>query len=111
MCGPSPAMSPRVTRTGSWSPPKAGNEGMAQPRFRILFGVALSLISGAMTARAADQTLRLPGAQAEPLKFSELNGWTADDQGAAFGSFLKSCKAIRAGSPPSRAARPVGAAL
>ena len=84
---------------------------MARSRFRILFGVTLSLIGGAMTAHGADHTLRLPGAQIEPLKFSELNGWIADDQAAAFGSFLKSCKAIRAGSQPTRAARPVSAAL
>jgi membrane-bound lytic murein transglycosylase A len=84
---------------------------MAPLRFRILFGVALSLIGGAMTAHAAEQKLRLPDAQVEPLKFSELKGWVADDQVAAFYSFLKSCKAIRAGSQPSRAARPVGAGL
>jgi membrane-bound lytic murein transglycosylase A len=72
----------------------------------IVSGVALSL-TGAMTAAAADGTFRIPGAQAEPLTFAALNGWQGEDHAAAFGAFLKSCKAILASSPAHRAARPI----
>jgi membrane-bound lytic murein transglycosylase A len=74
---------------------------------RTVFSVALSLTAGAMTAAAADHTLRIPGAQIEPLTFGALNGWHGEDHAAAFGAFLKSCKAILAASPAQRAARPV----
>jgi len=77
---------------------------MRLPVARTVFGVALSLTAGAMTAEAADTTLRIPDAHAEPLTFAALNGWHTDDHAAAFGSFLKSCKAILASSPVQRAA-------
>ncbi len=80
-------------------------------RFRTVFGVALSLTAGAMSAAAADRTVRLPGAQVEPLTFSALDGWADDDLAAAFRSFLKSCRAIREGGANVRAAKPVTAAL
>lgn len=74
---------------------------------RTVFGVALSLTASTMTAAAADTVLRIPGAHAEPLTFAALNGWLSDDQAAAFGSFLRSCKAILASSSAQRAARPM----
>jgi membrane-bound lytic murein transglycosylase A len=74
---------------------------------RIVFSVALSLTAGAMPAAAADTTLRIPGARVEPLTFAALNGWQSEDHAAAFGAFLKSCKAILAASPAQRAARPM----
>jgi membrane-bound lytic murein transglycosylase A len=77
---------------------------------RIVSGVALSLTAGAMPA-AADGIIRIPGATAEPLTFAALNGWPADDHAAAFGAFLKSCKAILAASPAQRAARPMSGGL
>ena len=80
---------------------------MASFRCRILFGVLFTLIAGMVGASAADKVLRLPGAQVEPLGYTTLDGWAADDHAAAFGSFLKSCKPIRAGTPAMRAARPM----
>jgi membrane-bound lytic murein transglycosylase A len=73
---------------------------------RTVFGVVFSL-TAAMSAAAAETTLRIPGAQTEPLAFAALNGWHTDDHAAAFGSFLKSCRAILASSPAQRAARPM----
>ena len=102
---------PRAIRTGSWSPPKPGNERMGLPRFCIASGVALSLTGAAMTAHAAAGAVRLPGAQVEALRFSDLNGWAGEDHAAAFQSFHKSCKVIRAGAASAREARPVTAAL
>lgn len=74
---------------------------------RIVSGVALSLTAGAMTAAAAGNSLGIPGVQVEPLTFAALDGWRDEDHAAAFGAFLKSCKAILAGSPAQRAARPM----
>jgi membrane-bound lytic murein transglycosylase A len=74
---------------------------------RTVFGVALSLTAGAMHAAAADNTVRIPNAEAEPLTFAALDGWRGDDHAAAFGAFLKSCKAILHASPATRAARPM----
>ena len=76
-----------------------------------LFGVLLTLTAGMAGAPAADKVLRLPGAQIETLGYTALDGWAADDHAAAFGSFLKSCKPIRAGTPAMRAARPMFGAL
>jgi membrane-bound lytic murein transglycosylase A len=74
---------------------------------RIVFGVALSLTAVAVTDAAAENTVRIPNAQIEPLTFAALDGWTSDDHAAAFGAFLKSCKAILKASPAVRAARPM----
>jgi len=57
--------------------------------------------------KAHEPTLRLRHAQVTTLKFSDLNGWTQDDQAAAFKAFLKSCDAIRHATPAMRRRRPV----
>ncbi|HZD89673.1 MAG TPA: lytic transglycosylase, partial [Pseudolabrys sp.] len=46
--------------------------------------------------------LKLRHAQVTPLSFAALNGWTQDDQSAAFKAFLKSCGAIRYATPAMR---------
>jgi membrane-bound lytic murein transglycosylase A len=84
---------------------------MGLPALRIVSGVAVALIAGAMGAVAAEQSVRIPGAQIERLQFSSLDGWAGDNQADAFGSFLKSCRAIRSGGEAARKARPVTAAL
>jgi membrane-bound lytic murein transglycosylase A len=84
---------------------------MASSRCRRLLGIVLTLMAGMVSASAADKTLRLPGAQLEQLGYGALDGWAADDHAAAFGSFLKSCKPIRAGTAAMRAARPMFGAL
>jgi membrane-bound lytic murein transglycosylase A len=77
-----------------------------QSRCQFQFGLALGLIvaAGASTSASA---MNLKNAQVEPLEFSALNGWAQDDHAAAFGTFLKSCGAIRHGSKAMRKARPV----
>jgi peptidoglycan lytic transglycosylase A len=51
--------------------------------------------------------LSLRNASTEPVSFASLEGWTDDDQSAAFGAFLKSCSAILEGGKAIRRARPV----
>jgi membrane-bound lytic murein transglycosylase A len=91
-------------------------------RSRCAAGLALALgliaTAGAQAAapkaathKAATAAMKLPNAQVEPVDFTALNGWNDDDHAAAFGSFLKSCRAILNGSKAMRKARPVYGAL
>jgi len=51
--------------------------------------------------------LKIAGSQIEPLAFSDIDGWAADDHAAAFAAFMVSCKAILKSSPKIRASRPL----
>jgi len=73
----------------------------------FFYGAAAVALVAAMSPASADKSVHLPGASIEPLTFAALEGWRDDDQAAAFGSFLKSCKAILGGSKATREARPV----
>src|SRR5207253_11352447 len=108
--GRSLATSLRVIRTGSSSPLKSGNERMLGISYRssCAFGLFLSLI---VTAAVPASALNLRGARVETLSFSVLDGWTDDDQAAAFEAFLKSCRAILSGTRAMRSARPFYGAL
>jgi membrane-bound lytic murein transglycosylase A len=44
-------------------------------------------------------------ARLEPVSFADLPGWEADDHGAAFGAFLRSCKALVAQAAELRPAQ------
>ena len=46
-------------------------------------------------AASAEGPLKLAGGQLEPVKWSELAGWTADDHLAAFAAYRNSCDALR----------------
>ena len=61
-------------------------------------GVAASFI-GAMlcfmaSGASAEEPLKLAGTQLEPVTWTELAGWTADDHLAAFGAYQRSCQAL-----------------
>ncbi len=69
-------------------------------------------VAAATHASAQEHTpLKLANAQIVPLTWAALDGWTEDDQSAAFAALLKSCKAILNGSKAMRAARPIYAGL
>lgn len=59
---------------------------------------ALTMATGAASA-LADQ------ARLKPLPFQNLAGWEADDHGAAFQAFLRSCRALEASSAELRPAQ------
>ena len=68
-------------------------------------GVVASLI-GAMlcftaTAASAREPLNLADTQLEPVKWTELEGWTADDHLAAFATYQTSCQACAKNSAPT----------
>jgi len=43
----------------------------------------------------AEEPLKLADSQLEPVKWTELAGWTADDHLAAFAAYQTSCHALR----------------
>ena len=75
------------------------------PRSLTQFGLGLCVLAAATSAMA--QPMKLRDAEILPLTFEQLNGWTSDDQAAAFDAYLKSCRAILNGTKAMRKARPV----
>jgi membrane-bound lytic murein transglycosylase A len=71
---------------------------------------ALCWLAAAAGAAPVDEPFRLPDSQLEPMKWSEVAGWTSDDQLAAFATFQASCRPILATKRP-RDTRPVSLAL
>ncbi len=55
--------------------------------------------------------IRFPDTRFEPVAFSEIDGWAADDHAAAYATFLTSCRAIVGSAKTSRDTRPVYLAL
>lgn len=67
-------------------------------RYAWIRGVARSFI-GAMlcfmaSGASAEEPLKLAGTQLEPVTWTELAGWTADDHLAAFAAYQRSCQAL-----------------
>ena len=87
---------------------------MALPPARSLASLAgaalcaLGLVSGAH-AQDADP-LKIPDTQLEPLAWTALDGWAADDHVASFSAFLKSCAPFLA-SKELHEGRPIRIAL
>jgi membrane-bound lytic murein transglycosylase A len=86
---------------------------MGAARLAVLGGMAVAALGLAGAVRAGDfeGPLTLPDAQLEPLKWSDVAGWGADDHLAAFNAFQVSCQALLKGGKKARDNRPVGAAL
>src|SRR5215468_6304985 len=63
-------------------------------RSRGLIVVAMAWLVGAgcMAYGADIDPLKLPDTQLEPVEWTDLNGWSADDHAVAFATFLASCK-------------------
>ena len=57
------------------------------------------------------EPLKVPDAQLEPIAWSALEGWTTDDHGLAFATFLASCRPLLRSGPGRREARPMYFAL
>src|SRR5262245_38307120 len=61
-----------------------------------LFGAIICFTAGAASAQeSAQEPLKLTGSQLEPVKWTELAGWRADDHLAAFAAYQTSCRASR----------------
>src|ERR1051325_6186691 len=55
--------------------------------------------------------MRWPDTRFEPVAWSAINGWSADNHAAALSTFLASCRALVGSAKTTRDARPVYAAL
>jgi membrane-bound lytic murein transglycosylase A len=53
-----------------------------------------ALLSFTASCAGAQEPLKLTGTQLEPVTWTELTGWTADDHLAAFAAYQKSCQAL-----------------
>src|SRR5207247_11303577 len=89
-----------------------------------LVAAAALMVLGLAAAQAAEgdnpsaealreraRQVKFPNTQLEPIEWSRLEGWAADDHAAAFATFMNSCNAILGGPPGQRAARPMYGAL
>ena len=78
----------------------------------LLAGIAATTLwlAGPACAEPGDDPLSLPDSQLEPIKWTAIEGWAADDHKAAFDAFQTSCQAFRKVKQP-RDQRPVYNAL
>src|SRR5262249_9544297 len=117
MSGPSRAMSPRVTPTGNWSPPKPVNErsaAMTAAIGRLRLPTILSVfLAGCVAAAMAGEppSFRLADAALEPLAWTQLDGWGSDDHAAAFSVFQASCAPLLKGAKPIEETKRMSEAL
>jgi membrane-bound lytic murein transglycosylase A len=87
---------------------------MALPPARLLARIATAALCalGAVSAAHAEEAdpLKISDTQLEPLTWTALDGWAADDHVASFSAFLKSCTPFLNSKEP-RAGRPIHTAL
>ena len=87
---------------------------MALPPASLLARIAVAglctlSVAATVQAQAADPLI-IPDTQLEPLNWTALDGWVADDHLAAFSAFVKSCAPFLASKEP-REGRPIHMAL
>ncbi len=58
---------------------------------RIAGGLLCVLCTGLAARAQSPDPLKIPDTQLEPVAWTALDGWSADDQIAAFSAFMKSC--------------------
>jgi membrane-bound lytic murein transglycosylase A len=76
----------------------------------VAFAIGLMVAATAARSRTAEP-LRFPDSQYEPVEWSDLDGWAADDHAAAFATYLASCRAIGTKPRPGRDTTPMTEAL
>ena len=76
----------------------------------LAIGMGLFGLLGAAHGQTADP-IKFPGAQYQPVEWTDLKGWTDDDHAAAFATFLDSCRAVSAKGQPSREMMQIAIAL
>jgi membrane-bound lytic murein transglycosylase A len=78
--------------------------------WRVVASLLGAMLWSAASAGSAEEPLKLAGSQLEPIKWTELAGWTGDDHLAAFAAYQASCQALRK-SGRTDEHRPIQAAL
>src|SRR6266545_747433 len=106
-CGTSPAAAAatpaRGVRPRTGTIPACGafacmwtDRGFAQVLGRgAVAGLVAAIMCFSAGAASAEGPLKLAGSQLEPVKWSELAGWTADDHLAAFAAYQAGCRVLR----------------
>ena len=61
----------------------------------VVAGLVGAIVCFTAGAASAEGPLKLAGSQLEPVKWTELAGWTADDHLAAFAAYQAGCRALR----------------
>jgi membrane-bound lytic murein transglycosylase A len=70
--------------------------GFAQALQRgVVAGLVGAIVCFTGAGASAEGPLKLADSQLEPVKWTELAGWTADDHLAAFAAYQTSCQALR----------------
>lgn len=64
------------------------------PTYILAAALSVWAMAAPASAVAEDAPLKLGDVALEPLAWSELDGWSNDDQAAAFSTFLASCKPV-----------------
>jgi membrane-bound lytic murein transglycosylase A len=72
---------------------------------------AALLLPAALCAEPADEPFKLADTALEPVKWTDLAGWAADDHLAAFATYQASCRALRNGKGAPSDERPLYNAL
>jgi membrane-bound lytic murein transglycosylase A len=62
--------------------------------YRIVASVVGAMLCSPASAGSAEEPLKVAGSQLEPIKWTELAGWSADDHLAAFAAYQASCQAL-----------------
>ena len=90
---------------------RKGDRGArSAPQPAVVASLIGAILCFSASAASADEPLKLAGSQLEPVKWSELAGWTADDHLAAFAAYQTSCRALRK-IPRTDDSRPIHGAL
>jgi membrane-bound lytic murein transglycosylase A len=71
---------------------RAGAQSFGRALVAGFFGAIMCVVAA---GAAAEGPLKFASSQLEPLKWSELAGWTSDDHLAAFAAYQASCQALR----------------
>jgi len=90
---------------------RKGDRGArSAPQPAVVASLIGAILCFSASAASAEEPLKLAGSQLEPVKWSELAGWTADDHLAAFAAYQTSCRALRK-IPRTDDSRPIHGAL
>ena len=90
---------------------RKGDRGArSAPEPAVVASLIGAILCFSASAASADEPLKLAGSQLEPVKWTELAGWTADDHLAAFAAYQTSCRALRK-IPRTDDSRPIHGAL